>query len=82
MVPGQPEKEIIAADALAIQNALKRQGFHGHAIAIAAAEEILLRGDLEVPLQGRRGAAEQIIRMERCVCRMSPRILLKWCIGS
>jgi type IV pilus assembly protein PilM len=65
MVPRpQPEKEIVAADALAIQNALKRQGFRGHTIAIAAPEEILLRATLEVPAKVAGAPAEQIIRLE------------------
>jgi len=60
----QPEKEIVAADALAIQTALKRQGFRGNAIAIAAPEEILLRATLEVPAKVAGAPAEQVIRME------------------
>lgn len=65
MVPRpQPEQEIVAADALAIQTALKRQGFRGRAIAIAAPEEILLRATLEVPAKVAGAPAEQVIRME------------------
>ncbi len=60
----QPEKEIIAADALAIRNALERQGFSGNAIAIAAPEQILLRATLEVPAKVAGAPAEQVIRME------------------
>ncbi len=65
MVPRpQPEKEILAADALALKNILKRQGFQGSAIAIAAPEEILLRATLEVPAKVAGAPAEQVIRME------------------
>ena len=60
----QPEKEIVAADALAIKKALKRQGFGGNTIAIAAPEEILLRATLEVPAKVAGAPAEQVIRME------------------
>jgi type IV pilus assembly protein PilM len=65
MIPRpQPEKEILVADVLAIKNALKRQGFRGRAIALAAPEESLLRATLEVPAQVAGAPAEQVIRME------------------
>jgi len=60
----QPEKEIVAADALAIKNAMKRHGFRGNAIAIAAPEHILLQAALEVPAKVAGAPAEQVIRME------------------
>ncbi len=60
----QPEKEIVAADALAIKNALKRQGFRGNTIALAAPEQILQRANLEVPAKVAGAPAEQVIRME------------------
>jgi type IV pilus assembly protein PilM len=60
----QPGKEIVAADALAIKEALRRQGFTGNAIAVAAPEQILLRATLEVPAKVAGAPAEQVIRME------------------
>ena len=60
----QPGKEIVAADALAIKNALARQGFRGNAIAIAAPEQILLHATLEVPAKITGAPAAQVVRME------------------
>jgi type IV pilus assembly protein PilM len=60
----QPEKEIGTEDALAIKKSLKRQGFGGNRIAIAAPEQMLLRTTVEVPSKVTGASAEQIIRME------------------
>jgi type IV pilus assembly protein PilM len=60
----QSEKPIGVEDALAVKNALTRQGFAGNRIAIAAPEQILLRTTVEVPSKLAGASAEQIIRME------------------
>jgi type IV pilus assembly protein PilM len=60
----QPEQEIGAEDALAVQTILKRQGFSGNRIAIAAPEQKLLRATLEVPSKVSSPSAQQIVRME------------------
>ena len=60
----QPDKEIGAEDALALEKSLKRHGFSGNRIAIAAPDRILLRATLEVPSKVAGASAEQVIRME------------------
>jgi len=58
---GQPlcDKEI-----LELGRILKRQGFHGRNIVIAAPDETLLRGMIELPRQVSGTTARQITRME------------------
>ena len=60
----EPDKEIGAADALALKKALGRQGLSGRRIALAAPEPMLLRATMEVPAKVTGAPAEQIIRME------------------
>jgi len=60
----QPDKPIGAEDALALQTSMKRHGFSGNGIAIAAPDQMLLRATLEVPSKVAGASAEQIIRME------------------
>lgn len=60
----QPEKEVGIEDATAIRQALTRQGFAGHRIAIAAPDQMLLRTTVEVPSKVAGASADQIIRME------------------
>ena len=60
----QPGTEIGAGDALALKSALKRHGFHGHALAIAAPEQILVHATLEVPAKVAGAPVEQVVRME------------------
>jgi type IV pilus assembly protein PilM len=60
----EPEKEISRADALALKSILKRQGFSGREIVLAAPEERLLRASLELPSKVSGAPVEQIIRME------------------
>jgi len=52
------------ADLLTLQKVLKRQGYHGHRIVIAAPEENLLRAALELPSKVSGAPMEQIVRME------------------
>jgi type IV pilus assembly protein PilM len=58
------EKEISTADALALREVLKRQGFHGRQVVLAAPEKHLLRGTLEVPAKLAGAPVDQIVRME------------------
>jgi type IV pilus assembly protein PilM len=60
----QPDKEIGAEDALVIKKSLKRHGFSGNRITIAAPDQMLLRATLEVPSKVAGASAEQVIRME------------------
>jgi type IV pilus assembly protein PilM len=60
----EPEKEIGPADALTLKNALRRQGFAGHCLALSAPDQILLRTTVEVPSKVLTASAEQIIRLE------------------
>jgi type IV pilus assembly protein PilM len=58
------EQEISGADALALREVLRRQGFRGRRIVLAAPEKHLLRGALEVPAKLAGAPVEQIVRME------------------
>jgi type IV pilus assembly protein PilM len=58
------EKEISTADALALREVLRRQGFHGRQVVLAAPEKHLLRGALEMPAKLTGAPVEQIVRME------------------
>lgn len=58
------EKEINAADALTLHAVLKRQGFHGKQVVLAAPEKHLLRGALEVPAKLAGAPVDQVVRME------------------
>lgn len=60
----EPEEEVSSADALALKEVLKRQGFSGNRIAMAAPERALLRASLELPSRVSGAPLEQIIRME------------------
>jgi type IV pilus assembly protein PilM len=60
----EPQQDVGAADALALREVLKRQGFCGNRIAVAAPDHRLLRATLEVPSKVAGAPAEQIIRME------------------
>jgi type IV pilus assembly protein PilM len=60
----QPGQEIGAADALALQKSLKRCGFRGNRIALAAPEQKLLRAALEVPAKVTGAAVDPIVRLE------------------
>jgi type IV pilus assembly protein PilM len=56
--------DIGVADVAALREALKRQGFAGRRIAIAAPETALLRASLELPARVTGAPAGQIVRME------------------
>ena len=58
------EQEVSAADALALRQVLKRQGFHGDRIVMAVPEKTLLRAALELPSRVSGAPIEQIVRME------------------
>jgi type IV pilus assembly protein PilM len=60
----EPEKEVGRADAAALRNVLKRQGFSGRKIVIAAPEERLVRAALELPSKVAGAPIGQIVRME------------------
>lgn len=60
----EPEKEISEADALALKEVLRRQGFGGTRIVLAAPDQSLMRAMLELPAKVAGAPAEQIIRME------------------
>ena len=60
----EPETEISPADALAFKAVLKRQGFSGRTIVLAAPEQHLLRASLELPSKVSGAPIEQIVRME------------------
>jgi len=60
----EPEKEVCRADAEALRKVLKRQGFSGHKIVVAAPEERLVRAALELPSKVAGAPIGQIVRME------------------
>jgi len=60
----EPEKEISPTDARALKGGLKRQGFSGRTIVLAAPEECLLHASLELPSKVSGAPVEQIVRME------------------
>jgi len=60
----EPEKEVSRADAVAFREVLKRQGFSGRKIVVAAPEERLMRAALELPSKVAGAPIGQIVRME------------------
>lgn len=58
------EKELCREDALALKEVLRRQGFKGNRIIIAAPEKAILPAALELPAKVNGAPIEQIIRME------------------
>lgn len=60
----EPEKEVGRADAAAVRKVLRRQGFSGRGIVIAAPEERLVRAALELPSKVAGAPIGQIVRME------------------
>jgi type IV pilus assembly protein PilM len=58
------EEEVSVADAQALQDVLKRQGFRGRHVVLAAPEKHVLRATLEVPTRIAGAPVEQIVRME------------------
>jgi len=60
----EPEKEVGRADAEALRKVLKRQGFSGRKIVVAAPEERLVRAALELPSKVAGAPIGQIVRME------------------
>lgn len=60
----EPDKELCRADAAALRQVLKRQGFSGRKIVIAAPEERLVRATLELPSKVAGAPIGQIVRME------------------
>jgi len=60
----EPEKEVCRADAEALRKVLKRQGFSGRRIVVAAPEERLVRAALELPSKVAGAPIGQIVRME------------------
>jgi Tfp pilus assembly PilM family ATPase len=60
----QAENEVCRADAAALRRVLKRQGFRGSRIAVAAPREKLMRAALELPLKVSGAPIAQITRME------------------
>lgn len=60
----EPEKELSRADASAIREVLKRQGFSGRKIVAAAPEDRLVRASLELPSKVAGAPIGQIVRME------------------
>lgn len=58
------EKPFCSADALALRKVLKRQGFSGRKIVVAAPDDKLLRAALEVPSKVSGAPIRQIARME------------------
>lgn len=60
----EPETEISSADVLAFKAVLKRQGFSGRTIVLAAPEQRLLRTSLELPSKVSGAPVEQIVRLE------------------
>jgi len=60
----EPEQEVSSADALALRSVLKRQGFSGQELVLAAPEKSLLRGALQLPPKVSGAPVEQIVRME------------------
>jgi len=60
----EPEKEVCQADAQALRKVLRRQGFSGRRIVVAAPEERLVRAALELPSKVAGAPIGQIVRME------------------
>ncbi len=60
----EAEQETAPADVRALQEILKRQGFRGRDIVLAAPEKPLLRGAVQLPAKVSGAPVEQIIRME------------------
>lgn len=60
----EPEKDLSRADASALRKVLKRQGFSGRKIVVAAPEERLVRAALELPSKVTGAPIGQIVRME------------------
>ncbi len=60
----EPEKEVCLADAQALRKVLRRQGFSGRRIVVAAPEERLVRAALELPSKVAGAPIGQIVRME------------------
>jgi type IV pilus assembly protein PilM len=60
----EPEGEIGEADTLALRQVLKRQGFRGNHIVIAAPGNAVLTATLELPAKVNGAPIEQIVRME------------------
>jgi len=60
----EPEQQTAPADVLALKNVLKRQGFRGRDLVLAAPEKPLLRAALQLPAKVAGAPVEQIIRME------------------
>lgn len=60
----QAEEDISRDDALALREILRRQGFKGNRIVIAASEKAILPASLELPAKVSGAPIEQIIRME------------------
>jgi type IV pilus assembly protein PilM len=58
------EKDLCREDALALKEVLRRQGFKGNRIVIAAPEKAILPAALELPAKVSGAPIEQIIRME------------------
>jgi Tfp pilus assembly PilM family ATPase len=60
----EPEKPLSQADALALRGVLRRQGFSGRKIVVAAPDERLMRAALELPSKVAGAPIGQIVRME------------------
>jgi len=60
----EPEKETCGADAAALHKVLRRQGFSGKKIVVAAPEERTLQAALELPSKVSGAPMGQIVRME------------------
>jgi len=60
----EPEQEVCPADAAALHRVLRRQGFRGRRIAVAAPQKQLLRAALELPVKVSGAPIGQIARME------------------
>ncbi|MBN1506325.1 MAG: pilus assembly protein PilM [Sedimentisphaerales bacterium] len=58
------EKDLSRADAAALRRVLKRQGFTGRKIVVAAPDERLMRAALELPSKVAGAPIGQIVRME------------------
>lgn len=64
LLPRAGAEKHVAADALALRRVLKRQGFRGSRIVVAAPQEQLLRAALELPVKVSGAPIAQIARME------------------
>ncbi len=60
----EPEQEVTVADAAALHSVLKRQGFRGRELVLAAPEKSLLRAALQLPPKVSGAPVEQIVRLE------------------